>query len=158
MQFGQPTICSTGPLRANVTADPLCFRNETTAMPSSTYALFARAMAERKQVLCLYDGYPRALCPIILGHTKGEEVALVYQFAGDSKSGLPRGGQWKCLHLSKVTDASLRAGSWHTGTRHDWRQSCVDIVDLDVNPASPYRPQRRLDAAPRGVRGRRRDG
>jgi hypothetical protein len=127
-------------------------------MPSRIYALFAQAMAERKQVLCLYNGYPRALCPIILGHTKGEEVALVYQFAGDSKSGLPHGGQWKCLHLSKVTDPSLRTGRWHTGARHDWRQSCVDIVDLDVNPTSPYSPQRRLDAAPRGARGRRRDG
>lgn len=40
--------------------------------------LLARAMAERKQVLCLYDDHPRALCPIILGHTKGEEVALCF--------------------------------------------------------------------------------
>src|SRR5690349_12225025 len=54
--------------------------------PSSTYALFAQAMAERKQILCLYDGHPRALCPIILGHTGGQEMALVYQFAGGSKS------------------------------------------------------------------------
>jgi hypothetical protein len=125
------------------------------ATPSRTYTLFTRAMVERKQIVCRYDGFPRALCPIILGHSKGEEVALVYQFAGGSKSGLPPGGQWKCLHLSKVTDASLRAGRWHAGSRHDWRQSCVDVVDLDVNPDSPYRPQRRLGPRPRTVRGRR---
>jgi hypothetical protein len=124
-------------------------------MASRTYALFARAIAERKQVLCRYDGFPRALCPIILGHSKGEEVALVYQFAGGSKSGLPPGGQWKCLHLSKVTDASLRAGRWHAGSRHDWRQTCVEVVDLDVNPDSPYRPRRHLGALPSRARGRR---
>jgi hypothetical protein len=124
-------------------------------MASRTYALFARAIAERKQVLCRYDGFPRALCPIILGHSKGEEVALVYQFAGGSKSSLPPGGQWKCLHLSKVTDASLRAGRWHAGSRHDWRQTCVEVVDLDVNPDSPYRPRRRLGALPSRARGRR---
>lgn len=113
-------------------------------MPSPIYRLFARAMADRKQILCLYDGHPRALCPIILGHTKGQEVALTYQFAGDSRSGLPPGGGWKCLRLAKVRDARLRDGPWHAGAGHARAQACVEIVDLDVNPASPYRPRRRL--------------
>ena len=39
-------------------------------MPSSTYLLFALAMAERKQIVCFYQGYRRELCPIILGHTR----------------------------------------------------------------------------------------
>lgn len=114
-------------------------------MPSPTYKSFARAMAGRKQILCLYDGYPRELCPVILGHTKGQEVALAYQFAGQSKSGLPPGGQWKCLRLAKIAAVELRDGPWHAGTRHKSRQLCVEVVDLDVNPSSPYKPQRRLD-------------
>jgi hypothetical protein len=101
-------------------------------------------MAERKQVLCSYDGYRRELCPVVLGHTKGQEVALTYQFGGESKSGLPAAGQWKCLRLSKVRNVTLRAGLWHTGFRHERPQRCVEIVDLDVNPSSPYNPQRRL--------------
>lgn len=113
-------------------------------MPSTTYELFARAMAERKQILCSYDGHPRALCPIVLGHSKGEETALVYQFAGGSGSRLPPGGDWKCLRLAKVRDVRLRDGPWHAGTSHRRRQSCVETVDLDVNPASPYAPRRRL--------------
>jgi hypothetical protein len=116
------------------------------AAPNSTYALFAQAMAERKPILCLYDGYPRALCPIILGHTKGQEVALVYQFAGGSKTGLPHGGQWKCLHLDKVSHAELHEGAWRTGSNHGQPQSCVEDVDLDVNPASPYKPRRRVSS------------
>jgi hypothetical protein len=111
-------------------------------MRSPTYELFARALIERKQVVCLYDGYARELCPIILGHTRGEEAALVYQFAGGSRSGLPRGGQWKCLRLAKASDARLRNGPWFDGDSHQRAQVCVEIVDLDVNPASPYNPRR----------------
>ena len=29
-------------------------------MPSRTYLLFERAMRERRPLVCLYDGYPRA--------------------------------------------------------------------------------------------------
>ena len=74
-------------------------------MPSATYLLFAEAMQNFKQILCVYDGHARELCPVILGHTDGEEAALTYQFGGSaSKKGLPPGGQWKCLRLAKVSE------------------------------------------------------
>jgi hypothetical protein len=101
-------------------------------------------MTERKQILCTYDRFPRELCPIILGHSQGREMALTYQFAGQSSKGLPPGGQWRCLDLSHVRDVALRDGAWHAGDCHMKPQRCVDIVDLDVNPASPYRPKRSL--------------
>jgi hypothetical protein len=53
-------------------------------VPSRVYDLFSQAMIAQKQVLCLYDGYPRELCPIILGHSNGQEKALTYQFAGQA--------------------------------------------------------------------------
>jgi hypothetical protein len=116
-------------------------------VPSSTYELFAQAMAERKQVLCLYDGYPRELCPIVLGHSKGQEKALVYQFAGESSQGrVPPRGQWKCLSLPKVREVRFRDGPWRAGSSHQQPQSCVEIVDLDVNPSSPYSPRRQIGA------------
>lgn len=105
-------------------------------MPSQTYRRFAEAMRERKQVLCSYDGYPREFCPIILGHTGGRETALVYQFAGGSKSRVP---DWKCMHLANARSVELRDGPWHAGSSHRRAQSCVEIVDLDVNPNSPYK-------------------
>ncbi len=115
---------------------------ETT--PSETYRLFERAMEERKQILCTYDGSRRELCPVILGHSQGEEKALTYQFGGESKSGVRR---WKCLWLSGVSNAQVRDGPWHAGSRHSQKQTCVEIVDLDVNPDRPYNPKRRLSAA-----------
>src|ERR1700736_4307196 len=113
-------------------------------MPSPTYKLFADAMATRKQILCTYDGYPRELCPIILGHSQGREKALTFQFGGGSSKGLPPGGQWRCLFLSKVRDVLVRDGPWHAGDSHSQPQGCVENVDLDVNSASPYNPKRRL--------------
>ena len=115
-----------------------------TLAPSSAYKLFQQAMTTRKQILCAYNGRPRELCPVILGHSQGQEKALTYQFGGQSEKGLPRGGQWRCLWLSKVRNIRLRDGPWHAGDRHDQPQDCVEIVDLDVNPASPYNPKRRL--------------
>jgi len=108
---------------------------------SETYVLFAKAMRTGKQVLCLYDGHHRELCPILLGHSKGAEVALAYQFAGKSSSRLP---DWKCLRLAKASDVQLRDGPLYKGSSHLRAQSCVEVVDLDINPKSPYRPRRRL--------------
>ncbi|MBV9862198.1 MAG: nucleotidyltransferase substrate binding protein [Alphaproteobacteria bacterium] len=113
-------------------------------MPSHSYHLFRQAMIERKQIVCSYEGHRRELCPIILGHSSGEERALTFQFAGESRSGLPPGGEWRCLWLFKVADIQLRDGAWHVGASHKRPQGCVDVVDLDVNPASPYRQGRRL--------------
>jgi hypothetical protein len=92
----------------------------------------------------MYHGFARELCPIILGHTDGAEKALTYQFGGESRSGLPPGGEWRCLWLSEVSDVSLRDGRWRTGESHRQPQGCVHEVDLDVNPASPYQPKRRV--------------
>jgi hypothetical protein len=116
-------------------------------MASRTYALFEQAMTTRKQVSCLYGGLRRELCPVILGHSKGEEKALTYQFGGQSSSGLPSGGEWRCLWLSKVSDVQLHDGPWFTGESHTRPQGCVEIVDRDVNPASPYQPTRPLKAS-----------
>jgi hypothetical protein len=112
------------------------------AEASPTYQLFARAIVERKQIVCVYGGHPRELCPIILGHSRGQEKALTYQFGGSSNSGLPPGGEWRCLWLAKIKDAALRDGPWHSGASHTQPQGCVETVDLDINPHSPYAPKR----------------
>ena len=111
---------------------------------SSAYELLAQAMIDRKQVLCTYNGYSRELCPILLGHTNGQEKALAWQFAGGSETGLPPGGNWRCLYLSEVREVQLRDGPWYFGDKHSQPQSCVRDVDRDVNPESPYSPKRPL--------------
>jgi predicted DNA-binding transcriptional regulator YafY len=102
-------------------------------MPSAIYQIFRTAIRERKQITCAYNGCRREVCPHVLGFKDGQEMALTFQFAGDSNSGLPPGGEWRCLALAQVSDARMRDGPWHTGCSHRTTQVCVDIVDLDVN-------------------------
>src|SRR6201984_2588081 len=115
-----------------------------THVPSSAYKRFEEAMTNKKQILCTYNGRPRELCPIILGHSQGQEKALTYQFGGQSEKGLPPGGQWRCLWLSKVSDVRLHDGPWHAGDRHKQPQGCVEIADPHITPGSPYNPKRHL--------------
>lgn len=112
-------------------------------MHSRTYDLFAQAMAARRPVACLYQGHPRGICPVILGHSDGTEKALTWQFAGSGSQGAVS-GQWKCLALAEVSNAQMIEGPWRTGNRHSSAQSCVKDVDLNVNPDSPYAPKRKL--------------
>ena len=100
-------------------------------MPSKAYARFREAILTEQQVVCIYDGRPRELCPHIIGHNKsGEEVVLAWQFAGESSGKLP---QWRCLRLANVSDISLRKGPWHEGGSHLTVQTCVSAIDLDIN-------------------------
>ncbi len=93
--------------------------------------LFRKAILTEQQVVCIYDGRPRELCPHIIGHSKsGEEVVLAWQFAGESSGKLP---QWRCLRLANVSDISLRKGRWHEGGSHRTEQRCVSAIDLDIN-------------------------
>jgi hypothetical protein len=112
-------------------------------MGSATYRLFEQGMRERKPIVCMYHGHPRAICPIILGHTEGEETTLTFQFAGSGSKGAVT-GNWKCLKLAEVSNAEIVAGPWRSGDSHKTSQSCVKEVDLDTNPNSPFSPKRRL--------------
>jgi len=110
---------------------------------SEAFRLFHGAILRRQQVVCLYGGQRREVCPHILGHKSGEEKALVYQFAGGTRSKLPRGGEWRCLKLADVRAIETRDGPWHSGSYHRSTQRCVDTIYIDVNTDVPNQPGRR---------------
>jgi hypothetical protein len=98
---------------------------------SQTYEVFRQAVLEKKQVVCVYGGLPREICPHTLGLTNGHEQALSFQF-GQSSSGLPPNGEWRCMKLDGVTGAKLRDGPWHTAPDHSRPQTCVKQIDVEV--------------------------
>jgi hypothetical protein len=100
---------------------------------SEVYRLFREAILTERQVTCVYDGHYRELCPHIIGHTKGREAVLCWQFGGGSSKGLPPGGVWRCFYLANVSDVRLRDGPWRTGEGHRSEQTCVTAIDLDIN-------------------------
>jgi hypothetical protein len=100
-------------------------------MPSATYTIFRNAILAERQVVCIYDGRLRELCPHIIGTNKrGEEAVLAWQFTGESSGRLP---QWRCLRLANVRDAHARNGRWYEGGSHKTTQKCVTEIDLDIN-------------------------
>ena len=100
-------------------------------MRGAVYTLFRNAILGEQQVVCLYGGRLRELCPHIIGTNKrSEEVVLAWQFAGESSGPLP---QWRCLKLDNVSNAATRQGRWHEGGSHQTTQTCVSTIDLDIN-------------------------
>ena len=115
------------------------------SMPSAAYELFLRAMREKRQIVCIYQGHRREICPILLGRTGLEEKSLAFQFAGATSDGpIPAPGEWKCFKLKNVRDVVLRDGPWRSGEKHSTGQTCMKMVEYDVNPQSPYSPVYRL--------------
>jgi hypothetical protein len=111
--------------------------------PSETFQLFHQAILERKQVILIYKGHRREVCPHILGHKDGVEKVLTFQFTGGSSHGAQGAGGWKCLEVAKVQDARLQEGRWHGDSSHRKTQRCVDDVYIDVNTDVPNQPGRR---------------
>lgn len=102
---------------------------------SSPYALIRDAILNKRQVIAVYNGHLREMCPHVLGRKHGREQALFYQFAGTSSSGLgpPGSGEnWRCIPVGKLTDVSVKEGPWHTAPTHSRPQTCVDEIDVDV--------------------------
>ena len=109
---------------------------------SPIYSLLRQAIIEQKQVVATYQGHLREVCPHVLGLKNGKEHLLSYQFAGGSSKGLPPGGQWRCMDVNQIVNATLRDGPWRTGDSHLKPQTCVDVIDVQVYgdspPPSPY--------------------
>jgi len=101
-------------------------------MASQTYQIFREAVQNKKQVACSYRGLLREVCPHTLGYTGGHEQALTFQFAGQSSSGLPPEGEWRCMILDEVKNAKIKDGPWHTANTHGRPQTCVKQVDVEV--------------------------
>jgi uncharacterized protein len=110
---------------------------------SAAFRLLSEAILKRKPVTLSYGGAQREVCPHIIGHTSGDERALVFQFAGSTRSKLPANGEWRCLRLSEIKDIRFQDGPWRGGNYHRAPQRCVDRVYLDVNERVPNQPGRR---------------
>ena len=110
------------------------------------YGILLVAAARKQPVAAMYDGFPRLLCPHVLGRNREDRLrAFCYQFGGSSGSGLrlgPEGmGGWRCIAVDKLSQVELWAGDWHTEPRVS-RQHCVEHVDLDTDAQPGDDPQK----------------
>lgn len=102
-------------------------------MASATYRVVRAAIRNQQQITCRYRGRYREVCPHIIGTTGGEEKLLAFQFGGETNTELPAEGEWRCFKIADMRDVAARPGPWHEGTRHQFGQTCVQAIDLDIN-------------------------
>lgn len=104
------------------------------------YTTLAEAITTKQQVVARYAGEARVFSPHALGTKRGVAHALVYQYAGGSRSGLPEGGEWRCLNVDELSDIRLEPGAWHTAPNVFNPQSCLDDVEVVADPLPPRTP------------------
>lgn len=101
----------------------------------SVYQALKDAIANKSQVVAVYNGLRREMCPHCLGVKAGRRQCLFYQFGGQSSSGLivPNSpSNWRCIPMDGLTEVEIRPGVWHTQQNHSKRQTCIDDVDVEV--------------------------
>jgi len=75
------------------------------------YALIREAIRNRKILAVNYRGSIREACPHVLGKKKGRAYTLLYQFGGETASGLKPDGSpenWRCLRVDELTHVAVR--------------------------------------------------
>ena len=105
-------------------------------MPSSNYDLIRQAIIDKAQVIAVYQGHEREMCPHVIGLKGNKEQALFCQFGGYSGSAgtvTPDSLLWRCLSIDTLSEVLIRSGPWYTIDTHTQRQTCVDIIDVEVN-------------------------
>jgi hypothetical protein len=95
--------------------------------------IIVEAIHKRLIVTAMYQGYQRVMCPHVIGYKDGVLNCLFFQFAGGSRSGLPPGGQWRCVHVNQLSNVSAAPGEWHTRDDHSEPQRCVDNIIAEVS-------------------------
>lgn len=108
---------------------------------SPNYQIMRLAILAQKPVTFDYKGYRRLACPHVLGLKRGLQHALTFQYGGGSSSGLPPGGEWRCVSVAEVSNLVVIDGPWHTGLSHTRPQTCVDQIDVQVpifSGSNPY--------------------
>ena len=98
----------------------------------TSYQRIRDAMLAGKPVSLHYKGHDHLVCAHALGTKNGLPQVLTYQYGGGSSSGLPNGGEWRCLMVGNVSDVQIIDGAWHSDEGHNRAQTCVDQIDVEV--------------------------
>jgi hypothetical protein len=101
-------------------------------------ATLRNAIQKRLCLSGLYGGSIRHFAPHALGAGVDDAPhVFVFQYAGDSAGGLPRGGDWRCFRVDGLSAVRANSERWRTRSNYSLsRQSCLARVDLAVPTSS----------------------
>ena len=101
-------------------------------------ALVRNAIVKKKCLTGLYEGSLRHFAPHALGaSTDDSRHVFVFQYAGESSGGLPRGGEWRCFRVEGLSAVRANSDRWRTRSNYSLRrQHCLARIDLAVATSS----------------------
>jgi hypothetical protein len=101
-----------------------------------SYQLVRQAISEHKNIHATYSGLHREMTPHVIGTKDGKPQALFYQYGGQSTSrpieADGSAANWRCIEIAKLSNVEIVGGATHTAPNHSRPQTCVGIVDLEV--------------------------
>ncbi len=83
----------------------------------ANWKIILDAVRNRRQIIGIYRGHRRAMCPHVLGRKGRKILALFYQFDGSCGGGLCKAGSrrnWRLIPVDELNRVQASDGPWHT--------------------------------------------
>jgi hypothetical protein len=125
------------------------------------YAFIRQAIEKKRCLTVTYDGLERRICPHSMGRDRaGHLNVFVFQYGGESRQPLPKGGEWRCFRFDRISEPQRNSDAWRTRPNYDNPDFCVIDPDAAVDRAPKnlldenrsVHPRRRSRAAFRSTR------
>ena len=99
--------------------------------------VLSTAIRDKQCLTGLYAGAVRHFAPHALGTTTdGAPAVFVFQYAGETKRGLPIDGEWRCFQLDRLSHLQVNEHRWRSRSNYSLkRQTCLAEIKVGL-PAS----------------------
>jgi hypothetical protein len=98
-----------------------------------TYDLIRQAVLDRCSLTATYQRRVRHFSPHAIGRSNDGQINVMgYQYAGETSTVLPPGGEWRCFEFRLLSDVRRNGDSWHTREDHSRPNTCVTQIDAQV--------------------------
>ena len=104
----------------------------------NTDDVLSAAIREKQCLTGLYEGVVRHFAPHALGATSdGTPAVFVFQYAGETTTGLPSGGEWRCFLLDRLSHMRRNEHRWRSRSNYSLkRQSCLATIEVGLPTSS----------------------
>jgi len=109
------------------------FTNKSVSL--SNHDILVKAILNKRSVTCYYKHLLRKMTPHVIGMKNGTEHVLSMQYDGESERGLSTDlrQNWRCMFVENIENLVINNDDFYTADNHSQMQSCVDVVDTEVD-------------------------
>jgi hypothetical protein len=100
----------------------------------NTDDVLSAAIREKQCLTGLYDGAVRHFAPHALGTTAdGTAAVFVFQYAGETTTAIPIGGEWRCFVLDRLSHLRRNEHRWRSRSNYSLkRQTCLAMIKVGL--------------------------